>query len=79
MRRIMLAVVASLVGTAAIAQTEWYVVQDTTTKRCEVVYERPTTTRMVVVTPNGGTVYKSRAQAEAGMRANKGCETRETR
>ncbi len=75
MRTIMLASVASFIATAAVAQTEWYVVQDTKTKRCEIVSERPTTKTTVVVTP-AGTVYKTRTEAETGMRTIKVCETR---
>ena len=41
-----LAVSTALVVPAA-AQTTFYIVQDTATKRCTIVKERPTTTTMV--------------------------------
>ena len=67
---------AFLVGalaSPAFAQTaEFYVVQDTSTKRCTIVDKKPTVTTMTVVTP-AGTVYKTRAEAEAGMKTIKVC------
>jgi hypothetical protein len=59
----------------AAAQTTFYVVQDTKTKRCQVVKERPTTTTMVVV-GDSGKVYKTEAEAQSAMRAIKVCETK---
>lgn len=52
---------------------EWYVVQDTRTKRCTVVEKMPTTESMVVVGPHG---YPSRVEAETGMKTVTVCETR---
>jgi hypothetical protein len=57
----------------ALAQ-EFYVVQDTATKKCTIVEQKPTTTTMTVVTP-AGTVYKTRTEAEAGMKTVKVCTT----
>ena len=51
--------------------TEWYVVQDPQTKRCTVVDKRPTTTTSVVV--GDGVVYKTREEAERGMKTVKVC------
>ena len=56
----------------ALAQTEFYVVQDTATKRCTIVDKKPTVTTQTIVTP-AGTVYKTRAEAEAGMKTVKVC------
>lgn len=75
MLRILLATTSIVVTTAALAQTQWYVVQDTGTKRCSVVSERPTTKTTVVVSPSG-TVYKTREEAETGMRTVKVCKSR---
>ncbi|MEA2878452.1 MAG: hypothetical protein QOF14_3648 [Hyphomicrobiales bacterium] len=58
----------------ALAQTEFYVVQDTATKKCTIVEQKPTVTTQTIVTP-AGTVYKTRAEAEAGMKTVKVCTT----
>ncbi|MEA2870865.1 MAG: hypothetical protein QOH67_841 [Hyphomicrobiales bacterium] len=58
----------------ALAQTEFYVVQDTATKKCTIVDQKPTVTTQTIVTP-AGTVYKTRAEAEAGMKTVKICTT----
>jgi len=52
--------------------TEYYVVQDTTTKKCTVVDKKPTTTTTVVV---GNGVFKTRTEAEAGLKKIKVCTT----
>src|SRR5262249_32748049 len=52
---------------------EFYIVQDTTTKRCSIVEQRPTTTTMHNVGP--GTAYTTRTEAEAGMKTVKVCES----
>jgi hypothetical protein len=57
----------------AFAQTtEFYVVQDTATKRCTIVDKKPTTTTTVVV---GDGVFKTRTDAETGMKKIKVCTT----
>lgn len=66
--------VASFSAPAFAQTTEWYVVQDTATKRCTIVDKKPTVTTQVVVTPSG-TVYKTRTEAEAGMKTVKVCTT----
>jgi len=53
--------------------TEYYVVQDTTTKRCTIVDKKPTTTTIVQVGPAS---FKTRTEAETGMKTIKVCETR---
>ena len=45
----------------ALAQT-FYVVQDTTSKKCTIVEQKPTVTTMVVV--GDGKVFTTRAEAE---------------
>jgi hypothetical protein len=62
-------------ATPAIAQSTFYIVQDTKTKRCSIVTSKPTTKTVTVVGPTG-TVYKTRTQAEAAMKTVKVCETR---
>ncbi|WFU38704.1 hypothetical protein QA640_30375 [Bradyrhizobium sp. CB82] len=56
----------------AFAADEFYVVQDVKTKKCTIVDKKPTESSMTVVGP-AGTVYKSRTEAEAGMKTVKVC------
>ena len=55
---------------AQMATTEYYVVQDTSTKKCTIVDKKPTTTTTVVV---GDGVFKTRTEAETGMKSIKVC------
>jgi hypothetical protein len=74
MRIFIAAAVAAAVSTTAIAQTtEFYVVQDVKTKRCTIVDKRPTTTTEVTVL--GNSVFKTRTEAETGMKSIKVCTT----
>ena len=62
-------------GISASAQTtvtEYYVVQDVATKKCTIVDKKPTTTTMVQVGP---VAFKSRTEAESGMKTVKVCTT----
>jgi len=65
-------VVAALASPAFAQTAEFYVVQDTATKKCSIVDKKPTTTTMTVVSPSG-TVYKTKTEAEAGMKTVKVC------
>ncbi len=67
------AITASLVA-PALAADEFYVVQDATTKKCTIVDKKPTETNVTVVSPSG-TVYKSRTEAENGMKTIKVCSS----
>lgn len=69
-----LLIAAALVGfaTPVLAQGEFYIVQDTATKKCTIVDKKPTVTTQTVVSPSG-TVYKTRAEAESGMKTVKVC------
>jgi hypothetical protein len=71
MKKIALASLLVVLASPALAQ-EFYVVQDTATKKCTIVDKKPTVTTTTVVSP-GGTVYKSRAEAETGMKTIKVC------
>ena len=74
MRTLIAAAIAAVVSSAALAQTtEFYVVQDVKTKRCTIVDKRPATTTEVTVL--GTTIFKTRAEAETGMRTQKVCVT----
>ena len=57
--------------TPAFAADEFYVVQDAKTKKCTIVDKKPVDTT-TVVSPSG-TVYKTRSEAEAGMKTVKVC------
>lgn len=58
--------------TPALAANEFYVVQNTTTKACSIVEQKPTVATMTVV----GAAYDTQVKAEAAMKANKICETK---
>ena len=65
------AAVAAIMTGAAYAQTGFYVVQDTSTKKCTIVDKKPTTATTVVV--DDGKVFQSHTAAETGMKTMKVC------
>ena len=67
------ALVASFAA-PAFAADEFYVVQDAKTKKCTVVDKKPTESSMTIVSQSG-TVYKTRAEAETGMKTVKVCSS----
>ena len=67
------ALVASFAA-PAFAADEFYVAQDVKTKKCTIVDKKPTESSMAVVSPSG-TVYKTRAEAETGMKTVKVCSS----
>jgi hypothetical protein len=74
---VILTAFAAAFGGAAYAQTtttatEYYVVQDATTKKCTIVDKKPTTSTVVQVGP---VAFKSRTEAESGMKTIKVCTT----
>ncbi|WP_342711558.1 hypothetical protein AAFG13_06930 [Bradyrhizobium sp. B124] len=58
--------------TPAFASDEFYVVQDVKTKKCTIVDQKPADTTTTVVSPSG-TIYKTRSEAETGMKSVKIC------
>jgi hypothetical protein len=58
--------------TPALAADEFYIVQDVKTKKCTIVDKRPTTTETTIV---GNGVFKTRVEAETGMKSLKVCTT----
>lgn len=66
-------VIAAIGPAMAQTSTEYYIVQDTTTKRCTIVDKKPTATTTVVV--GDGKIFKTRTEAEAGMKTVKVCTT----
>ena len=71
MKKLAFAATVTLFATAAYAQSaEFYVVQDASTKKCTIVDKKPTTTTTTIV--DNGT-YKTRTEAETGMKTTKVC------
>jgi hypothetical protein len=68
------AMVAAFVATSAFAQPAagFYIVRDATTKKCTIVDQKPTTTT-TTTTVVGDSVYKTRTEAETGMKSVKVC------
>ena len=56
--------------TPALAANEFYVVQDTASKKCSIVEQKPTVATLTLV---GTTSYKTQAEAETAMKADKIC------
>lgn len=71
MKKLALAFGLVVIAAPALAQ-EFYIVQDTATRKCTIVDKKPTVTSMTVVSP-AGTIYKSRSEAETGMKTVKVC------
>lgn len=69
-KAIIAAAVLTSIAAPAFAQS-FYVVQDVKTKKCTITESKPTTTETTVV--SGDTVYKTRSEAEAGMKTVKVC------
>jgi hypothetical protein len=55
----------------AFAANEFYLVQDTTTKKCSIVEAKPTIGTISVV----GAAHKTKGEAEIAMKADKSCVT----
>jgi len=72
MKKFLVPAAAAVIMTgAAYAQTGFYVVQDTSTKKCTIVDKKPSIATTVVV--GDGKVFKSRTAAETGMKTMKVC------
>lgn len=69
-RLIIAAGLMAAIATPAFADS-FYVVQDVKTKKCTITETKPTSTETTVV--SGNTVYKTRAEAETGMKSVKVC------
>jgi len=65
------AALAMAIATPASA-AEFYIVQDSSSKRCTIVDKKPTTQTTVIV--GDGRVYTSRTEAEGAMKTVKVCE-----
>lgn len=72
MKRLLVAALALAFVSPAFAADEFYVVQDVKTKKCTIVDSKPKTTEVTVV---GNGVYKTRTEAQTGMKSIKVCTT----
>ena len=60
--------------TPAFAADSYYIVQDAKTKKCTVTETKPTSAETTVV--SGDTVYKTKSEAESGIKTTKLCTTK---
>ena len=72
MKKLLLVTMLVAFASPVLAADEFYVVQDVKTKKCTVVDKKPTTTTEVTQV-GGTTVYKTRAEAETGLKSIKVC------
>jgi hypothetical protein len=73
MKKVLIATVA-VAALATPALADFWIVQDTSTKRCPIVEQKPTATTMTVV-GGDGKVYKTRVEADSALKTEKICET----
>jgi hypothetical protein len=75
MKKFVLSAVIAFAATSALAQAvvheEYYVVRDPATKKCTVVDKKPV--KKTTIVDNG--VFKTRTEAETGMKTMKICTT----
>lgn len=74
MRKLVLIAMAIGFGAVPALADEFYIVQDTTTKECTVVQERPYSETTVVVSPDG-TVYSTSTEAEEALNTIEVCRS----
>jgi hypothetical protein len=70
MKALMAGILVVAFALPALAADEFYVVQEVKTKKCTIVDKKPTTTETTIV---GNGVYKTRVEAETGMKSLKVC------
>jgi hypothetical protein len=75
MRAKLFAAAVVFVAFATPAFADFWIVQDSSTKKCTIVDKKPTDTKVVVV-GGDGKVYTTRAEAETGMKTVTVCTTR---
>jgi hypothetical protein len=71
MKLITAAALVAAFAIPAFAANEFYLVQDTVTKKCSIVEARPTVSTMKVI----GSIHKTKSEAETAMKADKDCVT----
>jgi vancomycin permeability regulator SanA len=69
LKHLIAGVTLAALATPAVA-ADFYVVQDSSSKRCTIVEQKPTTTTTVVV---GNGTYTSRTEAESAMKSVEVC------
>jgi hypothetical protein len=72
---VLAAALATWLVTPVLAADEFYIVQDSATKKCTIVSEKPTTTT-TTTTMVGDGMFKTRVDAEKQMKTTKVCETK---
>ena len=72
MKKLLIAGVA-IAAFATPGLADFYVVQDTSTKHCTVVEQRPTVSTTTVI--GGDKVYKTRVEADNALKTEKICST----
>jgi sporulation protein YlmC with PRC-barrel domain len=72
MKRALLVGAAVLVGTYSAAAAEFYVVQDTSSKQCRVVEQKPTGSTLVIVGSESRT-FSTQVEAETAMKNESAC------
>ncbi|HLH90327.1 MAG TPA: hypothetical protein VKX28_17895 [Xanthobacteraceae bacterium] len=72
MKRVIVAAALVASFAAPALADEFYVVRNATTHKCTIVNKAPTEKTTTVVSPSG-TVYKTRSEAESGMKTIKVC------
>ena len=72
MKRALLVGAAVLAGTYCAAAADFYVVQDSSTKQCRVVEQKPTGSTLIIVGGESRT-YATQAEADAAMKNESAC------
>jgi sporulation protein YlmC with PRC-barrel domain len=72
MKKITIACLALAASTCPCLAAEFYVVQDTTTKQCRVVEQKPSDAQVLIV-GSGSQAHATKAEAEAAMRTASIC------
>jgi hypothetical protein len=70
---VLAAALATWLVTPVLAADEFYIVQDSATKKCTIVSQKPTTTTTTVI---GNGMFKTRVEAENQMKTEKVCTTK---
>jgi hypothetical protein len=72
MKTTLLAATVAIAAFATPALADFWIVQDSSTKRCRIVEQRPTTTTTTIV--GGDTIFKTRVEAENQMKTVEICK-----
>jgi hypothetical protein len=75
MKKILITIALVAFVAPAFAQSGFWIVQDSTTKKCTITSERPAASTTTTVVSPSGTTYTTRQEAEAGLKTVKVCES----